>query len=274
MTGVEREPLLLNMIKPCTGITPEAGARIFYDVALGGVDFIKDDELLGNPHYCPAAHRVRAYNAAAKAAYERTGKETIYICNITDSAGRMEDTLKEVLEAGAKAVMMCFSTLGYSTFRYISEQVKIPVMGHYAGSGMFNEGTHSGLSSHLSVGKFPRLAGADMVMINTPYGGYPLTRHQYFKTVHQLTLPCYHLKPSMPICGGGVHPGMVERFIRDLGTDIVLAAGGAIQGHPMGATAGALAMRQAVQAASRGETAAQAAKEHEELRVALEYFCK
>ncbi len=40
-------PLLLNMIKPCTGLTPEEGARIFYDVALGGIDFIKDDERSG-----------------------------------------------------------------------------------------------------------------------------------------------------------------------------------------------------------------------------------
>lgn len=118
--------------------------------------------------------------------------------------------------------MLCFSTVGYSTFRAISEQIPIPVMGHYAASGISNEGLNSGLSSHLSIGKFPRMAGADLVMMNTPYGGYPLTRQQYFKTAHQLSLPCCHLKPTMPICGGGVHPGMVQRFIDDFGTDIIL----------------------------------------------------
>ena len=66
LTGVESDPLVLNMIKPCTGITPEAGARIFYDTALGGLDFIKDDELLGNPSFCPVAERVKAYNNTHK----------------------------------------------------------------------------------------------------------------------------------------------------------------------------------------------------------------
>jgi 2,3-diketo-5-methylthiopentyl-1-phosphate enolase len=272
LVGVQDRPLLLNMIKPCTGLTPEAGARIFYETALGGVDFIKDDELLGNPDFCPAAARVKAYNEAAKAAYEKTGKKTVYICNITDSSDRVGDTLKAVLDAGAEAVMMCFSTMGYSNFQAISEKIDVPVMGHYAASGMYNEGTHNGFSSHLSIGKFARMAGSDLVMMNTPYGGYPLTRQQYFKTVHQLTLPYYNLKPTMPICGGGVHPGMVQRFIDDLGTDIILAAGGAVQGHPMGSAAGVRAMAQAVDAAMAGISVDEAAKEHQELEVALKRF--
>ena len=272
LTGVEKDPLILNMIKPCTGITPEAGAKIFYDTALGGIDFIKDDELLGNPSFCPVAKRVKAYNEASKAAYEKTGKETIYICNVTDSADRIWDTVQSALDAGAKAIMMCFSTVGYSTFQAISEKVDVPVMGHYAASGMCNEGTHNGLSSHLSIGKFARMAGSDLVMMNTPYGGYPLTRQQYFKTAHQLSLPYYHMKPTMPICGGGVHPGLVEQFIHDFGTDIVLAAGGAVQGHPLGAAAGAKAMKQAANAVVNGQSLDEAAKEHEELKVALERF--
>jgi 2,3-diketo-5-methylthiopentyl-1-phosphate enolase len=44
--GVKERPLLNNMIKPCTGFTPEVGAAFFYKAAAGGVDIIKDDELL------------------------------------------------------------------------------------------------------------------------------------------------------------------------------------------------------------------------------------
>lgn len=272
LTGTASGPLLLNMIKPCTGITPEAGARIFYDTALGGPDFIKDDELLGNPDFCPVAERVKKYNEAARAAFEKTGKEVIYIPNVTDRADRMTDTVKRALDAGAKAVMMCFSTVGYSLFRAVSESVPVPVMGHYAASGAMNEGIQSGLSSHLSVGKFARMAGSDMVMMNTPYGGYPLTRMQYFKTMHQLTLPCGPLKPAMPICGGGVHPGLVPQFVKDFGTDIVLAAGGAVQGHPMGAAAGIRAMRAASEASVAGISLEEAAKESPELAAALQRF--
>lgn len=274
LTGVQERPLFLNMIKPCTGITPEAGAKIFYETALGGPDFIKDDELLANPAFCPVRERVKAYHEAAKAAYEKTGKETIYICNVTDSASRILHTVDEALEAGAKAIMLNFATVGLDTLEYISKQVPVPVMGHYAGCGMYCEGISNGLSSHLLAGKLPRIAGADLVMINTPYGGYPLTQTQYLKTVQMLTLPFSNIKATMPICGGGVHPGMVERFVRELGCDIILAAGGAVQGHKDGATAGAAAMRQAIDACMKGIPLEEYAATHTELAAAVAQFCK
>ena len=65
--GIQERPILLNMIKPCTGLTPKEGAKIFYETALGGVDFIKDDELLGNPPYSKPEERVREYKKAAEA---------------------------------------------------------------------------------------------------------------------------------------------------------------------------------------------------------------
>ena len=76
----------------------------------------------------------------------------------------------------------------------------------------------------------------------------------------------------MPICGGGVHPGMVPQFTKDFGLDIVLAAGGAVQGHPLGAQAGAKAMVQAAEAMAEGITLKEAAQKHEELKTALERF--
>lgn len=272
LTHVEKRPLLLNMIKPCTGLTPEQGAKIFYDTAIGGVDFIKDDELLGNTSFSPVVERVKHYNNASKEAFKITGKETIYIANVTDRPDRILQTVDECLEAGAKALMLSFSVVGYDMFAYIRNHVNVPILGHYATSGVMNEGLENGLSSHLTVGKFPRIAGADLVMMNTPYGGYPLTRLQYMKTGLQLIEPLGKLKASAPILGGGVHPGMVKKLMDDFGNDIVLAAGGAIQGHPQGAKAGVTAMYQAMEAYLQDIPCATYAKSHEELQIALETF--
>lgn len=272
LTGVKERPLVLNMIKPCTGFAPDVGAKIFYKVALGGVDFIKDDELLGNPDFCPVVERVKAYQQASDAAYEQTGHRTIYVCNITDRADRIIDNAKRCIDAGAKAIMVCYASVGYSMVRALAESVNVPILGHYAGVGMYYEGQNSGLVSPLATGRFPRLAGADMIMMNTPYGGYPLKFQKYIQTAHEMSLPYYQIKPSMPCVGGGVHPGMAERYMNDLGNDIILAPGGSVQGHPMGATAGAQAMRQAIDAVMAGTSVTEAAQNHEELRVALERF--
>ena len=47
--GVYDRPLLNAMIKPNIGWTPEEGAELFYEAAKGGVDIIKDDELMAHP---------------------------------------------------------------------------------------------------------------------------------------------------------------------------------------------------------------------------------
>lgn len=268
--GITKRPLLLNMIKPCTGLTPEEGARIFYQVALGGVDMIKDDELLGNPEYSRPEERVKAYRAAAKAAEEKTGQKVKYFVNVTCGSGKIMENVKRVIDAGADGIMINFAVVGYSTLKQIAETVNVPILGHSAGAGMYYEGAINGMTSPLAVGKLARLAGADIVMINTPYGGYPLLYQKYIQTIKQLVLPWQHILPSMPSLGGGVHPGMVQKYMREVGNDIVLAAGGAIQGHPGGAAAGAKAMRQAIEIAFEGGDFLKKAFEKEELKEALE----
>jgi len=272
LTGVDKRPLLLNMIKPCTGLRPEEGAKIFYETALGGVDMIKDDELLGSPSYSVASDRVKAFKKAAEAAYEITGKKVKYLVNVTDSSSNIMNTIKNVIEVGAEAIMVNFAAVGYSTLHQIAKSVSVPILAHCAGAGMFYEGINSGMSSPLSVGKLTRLAGADIVMINTPYGGYPMQYQKYIQTAQQLSLPYYQVKPTMPSIGGGVHPGMVEKYIKEVGTDIVLAAGGAVQGHPMGSAGGAKAMLQAIDAVMNGIALDDAAKDNEELSMALKLW--
>jgi ribulose 1,5-bisphosphate carboxylase large subunit-like protein len=64
----------------------------------------------------------------------------------------------------------------------------------------------------------------------------------------------------MPAIGGGVTAAMAGPIVALFGNDVILAAGGAIQGHPGGATVGARAMIRAIESASSagasGETPA------------------
>ena len=74
----------------------------------------------------------------------------------------------------------------------------------------------------------------------------------------------------MSVCSGGVHPALVEKLVKIAGKDIQIQAGGGVSGHPRGVRGGAMAMVQAVDAASAGIPAKKYAKDHEELRMALE----
>lgn len=272
LTGVYNRPLTLNMIKPCLGLTPEEGAKIFYDTALGGIDIIKDDELLGNPSYSKPWERVKAFKKASEAAYEITGKKTKYFVNVSGGTEGLMERIKRVQEAGADGLMLNYAFMGYSAIMAIRNQVDLPILGHGAGCGAMSEGVESGMTTPLCGGKLPRLSGVDLAVINTPYGGYPLTYTKYMQTFLQLSRPMGSVKRTMPIIGGGVHPGIVASYMESLGNDIVLAAGGAVQGHPMGSQAGAKAMVQAVDVALSGMSGEEAANQYKELAVAWSTF--
>jgi 2,3-diketo-5-methylthiopentyl-1-phosphate enolase len=252
--------------------TVNFGAAIFYDTALGGVDLIKDDELLGNPPFSPVVDRVKAYLAAADRARDVTGRDVVYIPNVTDRPDRMLDTARRAVDAGARAVMIAYASAGFGSLQSLAESIGVPILAHYAGVTPYFEGPGTGLSAPIALGMLPRLAGGDMVLTITPYGGYPLRRLQYLKMVQQLQLSRPHIAPAFPVVGGGVHPGTVQTYVDELGPDIILGAGGAIQGHPDGAAAGADAMRQAIDAVMAGRSVVEAGQEHPALGRALDRF--
>ena len=64
----------------------------------------------------------------------------------------------------------------------------------------------------------------------------------------------------------------VEKIVKEVGTDIMLAAGGGVHGHPDGSEAGAKSMRQAIDAAMKGIPVLEYAKEAPELAKMLAFL--
>ncbi len=272
--GIPKRPILLNMIKPCTGYGPEAGAAFFAASARGGADVIKDDELLGDTAFSPMLERVSAYRRAAEEVYEETGHRAAYCPNITDSPVKTVENARRAQELGAGMVMINGVTAGLGVIQAVAEDpaITIPILAHYAGTGTLVENPRAGISSPLLLGKLNRLAGADVAMFGSVYSSYPLLREKYLRTAQFQTMPLYNLKPTMPSVGGGIHPATAARIIEDIGFDVMLAVGGAIQGHPEGTAAGGWAMRAAIDAMVDGVPLAEKAREHPELRTALDLW--
>jgi 2,3-diketo-5-methylthiopentyl-1-phosphate enolase len=269
--GIPQRPIVLNMIKPCTGFGPEVGAAFFAESARGGVDIIKDDELLGNTSFSAMLDRVRAYTRAAEEVYQETGHRAAYCPNVTDRPEKVVENARRAVELGASMVMVNAVAAGLGVVQAVAEDpaVTVPVMSHYAGTGSLTENPRAGISSPLLLGKLTRLAGADVGALGSPYSSYPLLREKYLRIAHMQRLPLFDLKATMPCTGGGIHPGTVARIVADLGHDVMLGVGGAIQGHPDGAAAGGCALRLAIDAAVEGVPVAEKAKEHPELQRAL-----
>ena len=272
LLGVEKRPLINNMIKPCTGYPAEFGAKLAYDAALGGIDMIKDDELLANASFNTIEERVPRYMEAIDKADAEKGEKTLYMVNVTDEAGNVVENAEKAIELGANAIMINYLTAGISMLRRLAEDpsIKVPILAHMDFSGAMYSSPYVGLSSHLILGKLPRLAGADIVVYPAPYGKAPFIKERYIKVAHNHIFPFYHISRSFPMPSGGIMPSMVPEIIEDLGYNVVIGTGGGIHAHPMGPTAGGKAFRQAIDAAMNGISLKEMANEHEELKVALE----
>lgn len=268
LLNIPERPFVNNMIKPCTGWTPDEGAAMSYEVARGGVDIIKDDELLAcDESFCPLTERIKAVMAVIKRAEEETGEKTLYTVNITDDVSRIKDNAKRAIEAGANALMLNFYTLGFSAAQMITEdpEINVPILAHVDFSGAIFGSPYNGISSALLMGKMARMAGADMAIITSPYGKFPVVRNKYLMQVNNARQELFGMNKLLPMLAGGSTQGIIPATMKELGKDICIAAGGAIHGHPMGPKAGAQSMRQAIDATMKGVSLKEYAQDHPEL---------
>ncbi|MGL1733457.1 RuBisCO large subunit C-terminal-like domain-containing protein, partial [Vibrio parahaemolyticus] len=65
------------------GLPPERLAAIALKLALGGLDYIKDDHNLADQRHAPFAARVAAVSAAVAKASKKTGHSTRYLPSIS-----------------------------------------------------------------------------------------------------------------------------------------------------------------------------------------------
>jgi len=269
--GVKKRPLLNNMIKPCTGYRLKIGAELFRKAALGGCDIIKDDELIADASFNSALGRVKRYMQIEKQVYEEKGEHTLYTVNITDKIPKVFENARRAVELGCNALMINYLAVGFPVLQALAEDptINVPILAHMDVAGALYMSPWHGLSSHLVLGKLPRLAGADIVVIPAPYGKAPVIDYKFRNVARNLAFPLYHLKPTFPMASGGITPSMVPTVMAALGNDIVIGSGGGIHAHPKGPIAGGKAFRQAIDATMKGIPLSEYAKDHQELAISL-----
>ncbi|MFC4777614.1 2,3-diketo-5-methylthiopentyl-1-phosphate enolase [Paenibacillus sp. GCM10023252] len=274
LLGVEERPLLMSIFKSVIGHDLAGLQDQFYKQALGGVDLIKDDEILFENPLTPLERRVEVCMEAARKAEVETGQKLLYAVNLTGPTSQLAVNARKAVAAGANALLFNVLSYGYDVLHELSKDpsIPIPIAAHPAMAGSMYPSPHYGLSASLLLGKLMRLAGADLVLFPSPYGSVVMPKEENLAVRQALLEPAGQLKTSFPVPSAGIHPGLVPLILRDFGTDVVVNAGGGIHGHPMGTAAGGQAFRQAIEATMQGIPLAQAAEQqgYEPLRAAIQ----
>ena len=271
MSGVFGRPIIGTIVKPSVGLTPEATARLVGTLAEAGLDFVKDDELMANPPHSPLAERVKAVMRVVNAHADRTGKKVMVAFNITDEIDQMARHHDAVLAAGGTCVMASLNSVGLPALAWLRRRAALPIHGHRNGWGMLSRHPLLGMEFRAwSV--FWRLAGVDHLHTNG-------LRNKFFEADDSVVASARALldapRPVMPVLSSGQWAGQAPDTYRRLGTtDLMYLCGGGLLAHPGGPAAGVASLRQGWEAALAGRPLEDYARDHVELRQALEAYAR
>ena len=263
-------PLIGTIIKPKLGLSTSDHSEVAYAAWAGGCDIVKDDENLSSQNFNPFEARIVKTLELRDKAESETGERKVYMANITAETETMLKRAEFVLSHGGEYVMVDILTCGFSALQTLRNQnFKLVIHAHRAGHAAFTKNPKHGIAM-LSLVKAARVIGVDQLHVGTFIGKMFETKEEVLANLNACKMPFAGLKTVLPVASGGLHPRVVPALMATFGKDFVIQAGGGIHGHRNGTFAGAMAMRQAVEATIEGKTLEQYAKAHEELRIALE----
>jgi ribulose-bisphosphate carboxylase large chain len=271
---VPKRPLIGTIIKPKLGLNEKEHAKVAYEAWVGGVDIVKDDENLSNQKFNNFSKRVIETLKMRDKAEKETGERKVYMPNITSESDMMLQRTNFVKEAGGRYLMVDIITVGWSalqTLRNVNNDLKLVLHAHRAGHAALTKNLKHGISMRV-ISKLTRIVGLDQLHVGTAVGKMSETKQEVLENCDALRNKMYNLKTVMPVASGGLHAGMIPSLIKIFGNDFVIQAGGGIHGHKKGTRAGAISMRQALNAFMNNIPLKQYAKKHKELSIALKQW--
>ena len=263
-------PLVGTIVKPKIGLSPQKTAEYVYEAGSGGLTNSKDDETLVDQRFCPIEDRTICVSEALDR-LEEEGHYMMHAINVSTRSDRIVELAEKVQGWGARELMIDVVTCGFGCLQALSEDpsIKIPIHVHRTMHGAFTKDPLHGINM-LPLTKLVRMVGGDALHIGTLGVGKMAAGAHDDSNLRACLGDDVPYKTVMPVCSGGVHPGLVGAIIERSGMDVQIQAGGGVAGHPGGVRAGAVAMSQAVDAAFKGIPGPEYAKTHPELAAALE----
>jgi len=229
------KPLFGGIVKPKTGITPNQLLDMTKELIDGGVNFIKEDEILGNPSICRLQDRVE------KIANYIQNQNVIYCFCINSDPGYVLDKAKFVSQNGGNGVHInIWSGLGvYKSIR----DLDIGLFIHYQRSGS-SVITHKKNNFGISWPVLCQLAaycGVDTIHSGM-WGGYlsdpEEELHETFNVLHK-----YNVLPALSC---GMTADLIKPIVEKFGFDWMANVGGSIHNDLGGTIAGARKIRTAI----------------------------
>jgi ribulose 1,5-bisphosphate carboxylase large subunit-like protein len=196
------------IVKPSLGLSPTEVANTAARLAAAGADLVKDDELLGDPDWCPLEERVRAVAAVG----------VNHAANVTGPVDTLLERAKRVVELGAGAVMLNAFAQGLDVLRALrAAELGVPLFAHRVGAALWARQRAFGVASSV-VAELTRLCGADYVQVGSFSGTVYDAADEVRAQIHGCHRPLAGVRRSVAVIGGGVAPDNARQQLEAAGT--------------------------------------------------------
>jgi ribulose-bisphosphate carboxylase large chain len=217
------------IVKPSLGLSPAEVAATVAQLAAGGADLVKDDELLGNPEWCPLEDRVRAVAAAIPSGVR-------YAVNVTGPVESLLERAARVVELGAGAVMVNAFAQGLDGLRALRDaELGVPIFAHRVGAAFWVRNPAVGVAPAVAA-ELTRLCGADFVQVGSFTGSVYDTREDVLAQIDACHRPLEGIKRAFAVLGGGVGPenavAQLDAARSSSGVMLLLGSGAYVRGSP------------------------------------------
>jgi ribulose-bisphosphate carboxylase large chain len=225
--GATRRALTASALKP-QGLQAFELAALAYELASGGVDFVKDDHGIADQAYSPFAQRVRACAAATRKGAAVSGHPTRYVPSLSGSFPDLDRQVALARDEGLDTVMVAPMVIGLSNFQELRRTH--PDVGFLAHPALMG----AARISPMVYAKLFRLLGADAFIFPSYGGRFGYSEKTCRGLADALREPWKELDGCLPVPAGGMTLDRVPEILDFYGPESMLLIGGSLLASPRG----------------------------------------
>jgi ribulose-bisphosphate carboxylase large chain len=212
--GAHHRALTASALKP-QGLAPERLGALAERLALGGLDFIKDDHGLADQGYSRFADRIAQCAAGIARAVQHTGHQTQYVPSLTGNLDQLRAQAALARDTGLSCIMLAPMVSGFPAVQaLVRDFPEMTVFAHPSMGGLR-------IAPDLLIGKLFPLIGADAVIFPS-YGG----RFGYSQQTCRRLAENARSFGALPVPAGGMTLARTGEILDFYGPDTILLIGG------------------------------------------------
>lgn len=274
LTEVYQRPVIGTIIKPSVGLSPEQTAGQVKTLIEAGLDFLKDDELMGDPPHSPFEQRVEAVMSVINDYADRTGKKPMYAFNVSGDWDEMRWRHDFVLNKQGTCIMLNLNWVGLPGVTSMAAHTELPIHGHRNFWGALSRSEVLGFEFPVFQ-KIYSLAGADQIHTNGLRNKFCESDESVIKSINSCLKPEGGGYSVMPVISSGQWADQaLDTYQAVDSVDLMYLCGGGITAHPGGMAAGVKSIQLAWEAAKNGKSIEDLAEKHEEIAQAIAFYRK